>query len=186
MKSYMVEMNKKGMGHYNVFYEDVQQQYADTCAIKSQQLILESNGFDIPESELRDEAIINGWYSPGYGTPMEDVGNLLESYGMKIHRYQNASVADIAHELSQDHQVIVGVDSGELWNTGPNETLEDIIFGEQADHALLVSGIVVNPFTAEGSVLLTDPGTGDACAEYPIDQFEDAWEDSGKFMVSVM
>lgn len=182
----MAEENYTRTGNYNVFYEDVQQQYADTCAIKSQQLILESNGFDISESELRDEAILNSWYSPGYGTPMEEVGNLLESHGMEVHRYRNASVADIAHELSQGHQVIVGVDSGELWNAGPDETFEDIIYGEQADHALLVSGIVVNPFTAEESVLLTDPGTGDVCMEYPIDQFEDAWEDSGEFMVSTM
>lgn len=182
----MAEVNYIGNGNYNVFYEEAQQQYADTCAIKSQQLILESNGFDISESELRDEAIINGWYSSGYGTPMEDVGNLLENHGMDVYRYRNASVADIAHELSQGHQVIVGVDSGELWNTGLDETFEDIIYGEHADHALLVSGITVDPFTAEESVLLTDPGTGDVRAEYSIDQFEDAWEDSGEFMVSAM
>lgn len=180
----MEEVNCIGMG--SLFYEDVQQQYADTCAIKSQQLILESNGFDISESELRDEAIINDWYSPGYGTPMEDVGNLLENHGMEVHRYLNASVEDIVHELSQGHQIIVGVDSGELWNIGPDETFEDIIHSEQADHVLLVSGITVNPFTAEESVLLTDPGTGNVCVEYPINQFEDAWEDSGEFMVSVM
>lgn len=180
----MAEVNYTGMG--SSFYESVQQQYADTCAIKSQQLILESNGFDISESELRDEAIINNWYSSGYGTPMEDVGNLLENHGMEVHRYQNASVEDIAHELSLGHQVIVGVDSGELWNAGLDEIFEDIIYSEQADHALLVSGITVNPFTAEESVLLTDPGTGDVCAEYPIDQFEDAWGDSGEFMVSAM
>lgn len=182
----MADVNYIGNGNYNVFSEDVQQQYADTCAIKSQQLILESNGFDISESELRDEAIMNGWYTSGYGTPMEDVGNLLENHGMVVHRYRNASVADIAHELSQGHQVVVGVDSGELWNAGSDETFEDIIYGEQADHALLVSGITVNPFTAEESVLLTDPGTGDVCAEYPIDLLENAWEDSGEFMVSVM
>lgn len=180
----MAEVNYTGME--NSFYESVQQQYADTCAIKSQQLILESNGFDISESELRDEAIINGWYSPGYGTPMEDVGNLLENHGMEVHRYQNASVEDIAHELSQGHQVIVGVDSGELWNAGPDETFEDIFYGEQADHALLVSGFVVDPMTAETNMLLTDTGTGEMYADYPVSQFEDAWNDSGNFMVSII
>lgn len=175
-----------GTGSYNIYCEDVQQQYEDTCAIKSQQLILESNGIDISEQELRNEAMKYGWYAPGYGTPMEDVGNLLEYHGMEVHRHVNASVADIANEFSRGHQVIVGIDSGELWNAGPNETFEDFIRGEQADHALIVSGIVVDPFTAEENILLTDPGAGEVCKEYPLEQFVDAWEDSGNFMVSVM
>ena len=175
-----------GTGNYNIFSENVLQTYQDTCAVKSQQLILKSNGINISEDSLREEAIRNDWYTPGYGTPMQDVGNLLESHGMEVHRYVNASLSDIADELAQEHQIIVGVDSGELWNPGPDETFEDIIYGEQADHALLVSGIVVDPFTSEESVLLTDPGTGDVCMEYPADQFEDAWDDSGDFMVSVM
>lgn len=182
----MADFNSFRQGAFNAYSTDVQQLYDDTCAIKSQQLILESNGIDISEQELRNEAMQNGWYAPGYGTPMENVGDLLESHGMEVHRYVNASVSDIADELSKGHQVIVGVDSGELWNAGTDETFEDIIHGEQADHALLVSGIVVDPFTAEESMLLTDPGTGDVCMEYPADQFEDAWDDSGDFMVSVI
>ena len=175
-----------GSGNYNVFNEDIKQEYPDTCAIKSQQLILESNGIDVSESELRDEAMQNGWYAPGCGTPMENVGDILENHGMEVHRYINSSVSDIANELSQGHQVIAGVDSGELWHNGIEESFEDLIYGKQADHALIVSGIVVDPFTAEENVLLTDPGTGDVCMEYSLEQFEDAWDDSGDFMVSVI
>lgn len=175
-----------GRGNINIFSEDVLQEYSDTCAIKAQQLILESNGIDISEHELRDEAMQNGWYAPGYGTPMEDTGNLLDAHGLEVHRQQNATMADIANELSEGHQVIVGVDSGELWNAGPDETFEDFIHGEKADHALIVSGFVLDPLTAEKNVLLTDPGTGDVCMEYPVEQFEDAWNDSGDFMVSVI
>lgn len=182
----MPALNLFRQGAFNAYSVDVQQLYDDTCAIKSQQLILKSNGINVSEQELRNEAMQNGWYVPGYGTPMENVGNLLENHGMEVHRYVNASVSDIADELSKGHQVIVGVDSGELWNSGPDETFEDIIHGEQADHALLVSGIVVDPCTSEETVLLTDPGTGDVCMEYPTDQFEDAWDDSEDFMVSVM
>ena len=175
-----------GTCSYNIYCEDVLQQYDDTCAIKSQQLILESYGIDVSEQDLRNEAIKYGWYAPGLGTPMEDVGNLLENHGMEVHRYVNASVSDISNELSKGHQVIVGVDSGELWNAGIGETFEDLIFGEQADHALIVSGIVVDPFTAEQNILLTDPGTGDVCMEYSVGQFEEAWDDSGDYMVSVI
>lgn len=163
----------------------VKQQYPDTCAIKVQQLILESYGADITESELRDEAIENGWYAPNYGTPMKYVGNLLENHDMEVHRSYHSSIGDIADELLQGHQVIVAVDSGELWHKGPSETFEDIIKGEKPDHAVLVNGIGINPFTAEQNVFLTDPGTGDVCMEYPLEQFEDAWADSGEFMISV-
>lgn len=165
--------------------KDVQQQYPDTCAIKVQQLILESRGFDITETELRDEAIENGWYAPDYGTPLKYVGNLLEGYGLEVHRSYHSSIGDIASELSQGHSLVLAVDSGELWHDGPRETFEDIIMGENADHAVLVNGIMTDPFTAELNVLLTDPGTGDVCVEYPLEQFEDAWADSGEFLISV-
>lgn len=172
-------------GNYNVYSDNVQQMYTDTCAIKSQQLILESNGLNFSETELRDEAIQNGWYIPGNGTPMEYVGNILENHGMEVCKYLHANITVLAKEVSQGHQVIVGVDSGELWNAGHDEFFEDIICGGQADHALLVSGFVVDPFTAEQNILLTDPGMGGVCIEYPIEQFEDAWNDSNNFMIAV-
>lgn len=170
-------------GCYNVYSDKVQQMYPDTCAIKSQQLILESNGLSLSETELRNEAIQNGWYTPGYGTPMEDVGNILENHGVAVQKYVNARTEDLAKEVTDGHQVIVGVDSGELWNPGHGEFFEDIICGGQADHALIVSGLVIDPFTSEQNILLTDPGMGGVCIEYPIEQFEDAWNDSNNFMV---
>jgi len=178
-----METNDIRLGSYS---DIVQQQYPDSCAIKSQELILNAHGIDVNESDLRDEAIHNAWYAPGYGTPMQDIGNLLETRGMNVHHFENATMEQLTNEIAQGHSVIVGVDSGELWNPGIDESFEDIIFGKQADHALLVSGISINPFTAEESVLLTDPGTGDVYANYPIDQFTDAWDDSENFMVSVV
>ncbi len=166
--------------------KSVMQTYPDTCAIKSQQLILEAHGCNLSESELRAEAIQHGWYIPNCGTPINHVSSLLEHHGMIVQHYEHASMSDITNELSQGHQLMVCVDSGELWKDGSNETFEDIILGERPDHALLVSGITLNPFTAEENVLLTDPGTGDVYAEYSIEQFEDAWDDSRNFMVSVI
>ena len=170
---------------YGFFSPDILQQYPDTCAIKVQQLILNAKGYELSESELRDEAIRYGWYESGYGTPYDSIGNLLEKHGVDVNHVHGASISDIADELSQGRQVIVAVDSGELRNPGPDETFEDIIHGLNADHALLVSGMVVDPFTDDLNVLLTDPGTGEVFMEYSVDQFEDAWEDSGNFMVSV-
>ena len=160
-----------------IYTPEVQQQYDDTCAIKSQQLILNSNGVDVSEDQLRVEAYENGWYAPGEGTPMDNVGDLMEAHGLNVERKTGATIDDLRAETAH---------SGELWNNGIEETFEDIILGPQADHALLVSGFAVDPLTGTENVLLTDPGTGELFADYPVEQFEDAWEDSDHFMVSIL
>lgn len=165
---------------------DIQQQYLDTCAIKSQQIILQSHNIDVSEDELVEESIDKGWYTPGNGTSLSDVGNLLEEHGVNVSRYEHASIDDIAAELAKGHQVIVGVDSGELWTPGTYENLEDFIMGNGADHALIVSGIDVNPLTGEREVTLTDPGTGEVAHIYTANKFEDAWDDSDNFMVTTV
>lgn len=162
----------------------VQQAFSDSCAIKAQQLILESRGIHVPEWQLREDALMAGIYREGFGTPMINVGDILKEYGRDVHKYVNASTYDILCELYQGHQVIVGVDSGELWAAGMDEIEEDLFQGEKADHALLVSGFIVDPFSAEQNILLTDPGTGGVCVEYSLEQFEDAWADSDFFMVT--
>lgn len=165
--------------------DDIQQQYPDTCAIKSQQIILESHDIDVSEDELVMESIEKGWYTPGEGgTKPTDVGNLLEDHGLTVNRYEHATIDDIAAELAKGHQVIVGVDSGELWEPGRYESLEDFLHISGADHALIVSGIQINPLTAEREVVLTDPGTGEIAHTYSVEQFEDAWDDSDNFMVT--
>lgn len=165
--------------------DDIQQEFPDTCAIKSQQIILESHDINVSEQDLVEESIDKGWYVPGQGGTMpEDVGNLLEEHGMTVNHFDNATIDDIASELAKGHQVIVGVDSGELWQPGHFESLEDFFKLGGADHALIVSGIQVNPLTSEREVLLTDPGTGEVTHTYTMDQFEDAWDDSDTFMIS--
>lgn len=165
--------------------DDIQQEFPDTCAIKSQQIILESHDINVSEQDLVEESIDKGWYVPGQGGTMpEDVGNLLEEHGMTVNHFDNATIDDIASELAKGHQVIVGVDSGELWQPGHFESLEDFFKLGGADHALIVSGIQVNPLTSEREVLLTDPETGEVTHTYTMDQFEDAWDDSDNFMIS--
>ncbi len=162
----------------------VRQSYPDTCAIKSQQLVLERFGIHISEDDLRAEAITHGWYVPGRGTSMEDVGKLLELHGVDIHQYVNGNICNVMNELAQGHEVIMGVDSGELWHYGFKEKIEDLIPGVGgADHALIVSGINTdNPHNVK--VIITDPGTGDLRKEYSLSQFVDAANDSHFYMVT--
>ena len=42
---------------------NVEQQFIDTCAIKSQQLILNDFGIEVSEVDLVQTAAVNGWYN---------------------------------------------------------------------------------------------------------------------------
>jgi len=162
-----------------------QQSYPDTCAIRCQEFIIEQfTGHEVNEDGLIQEAIAHGWYTPGGGTATEDVGNLLELHGILVNRYQEANIFHLAKELSQGHKVIIGVDSGELWSQHPVlEQIEDALGIEGADHAVVVSGIdTTDPH--EIRIIVSDPGSGEPVATYPMAQFLDAWQDSHFTMVS--
>lgn len=163
----------------DVMSHDIIQHQSDTCAIKSQQIILHSFGVDIPEELLTIEATGKGYYIPGQGSAPSQVGMLLEDHGIGTHTKYHATVYDLAAELAQGHKVIVGVDADELWRPSYFNDL----FGEQANHALIVTGIdTTNPLDVR--VLITDPGTGDVARSYPMAQFLDAWHDSSCMMVA--
>lgn len=158
---------------------DIIQQQSDTCAIKSQQIILHSFGIDIPEAALTIEATHKGYYIPGHGSNPLHVGDLLDDHGVGTHTKTNATIYDLVAELAQGHKVIVGVDADELWRPSYFNDL----FGEQANHALVVTGIdTTNPNDIR--VIITDPGTGDVARSYPVAQFLDAWHDSSCLMVA--
>lgn len=185
-----MEINKAntqfGLSSKDIISDKVQQQYDDTCAIKSQELILHSVGLHLTEEELRKEAINNGWYTPGNGTPMKDVGALLENHGLNVEQVYNASIFHLVNELERGHPVIVGVDAGELWHPCPEEIEEDLTFGPRPDHALIVGGIEFNEDFSSGGINLIDPGCGDYCKQYDLDIFQDAWNDSDNFMISIL
>lgn len=166
---------------------NVQQNYPDTCAIKSQQLILEDFGIDVSEEALVQTACANGWYNGG-GTMPQDVGKLLEVANIPVTQTEGANVFNLINELAQGHEIIVGLDADELWH---NDTVEDKFmnwandfWGPQGgNHALIVMGIdTSNPQNVQ--VIVKDPGTGEEGKPYPLDQFMDAWADTNCYMVS--
>lgn len=162
------------LSNAGTYSDDIRQQFLDTCAVKSQQMVLERFGINIPEEDLAREAMQRGWYEPGEGTPPDAVGNLLELYGVPVNRFENANIFTLQNELAQGHQVIVPVDADELW--------DDMDLRDQANHALVVSHIDVSS-PGEPLVTLKDPGTG-YIEQYSWSKFEDAWQDGNCQMVS--
>ena len=151
-----------------------------SCAIKCQQLILNMFGQNVTEQDLINEAFDNGWATTN-GTYLSDIGKLLDAHGVGVQVYEEGNVCTLMHELNQGHQVIVSVDSGELWSP-VTDSIEDMFSGDVPDHAIIVSGIDVSD-PANVMVTVTDPGSGQF-TQYPYDQFVDAWRDSGCHMVA--
>lgn len=157
------------------------QETGTSCAVASQEFVLEQlTGQEFNEADLRNLAEENGWYDIEGGTPVNDVGNILEYMGINVEQSTGKTMDDIHNCLENGGQVIVGVDSSELWN-GTNDELFGP--GMDADHAVQVIGIDYSD-PEQPMVILNDPGTSNgAGAMVPMDAFVDAWEDSGCFMV---
>lgn len=161
---------------------EYKQSYADTCAIKSQQIILNEFGIPVTEEQLIKYSYHHGWYN-GDGTSFEDLGNLLEDGGISCHKQYNANVFNLVAELAQGHKVIVGLDADELWGDRITAWLNDFYYGETPNHALIVSGVdTSDPNNVQ--ILVTDPGNGDHNKAYPLEQFMDAWADAQCYMVA--
>lgn len=170
-----------------------EQTYDDTCGIVAQEYILDdigqAYGIDFSEDELRDTAAAAGWYTPDGGTPMMQVGNLLEAYGIGVEKSINASLDDIDQQLEAGHKVLVAVDADEIWN--PNDIDDDDLIanlqgmpGQSPNHTVQVIGID-NSDSNNPMVILNDPGTPDGKGlTVPADDFLNAWSDSNNFMVA--
>jgi hypothetical protein len=167
----------------------VTQDRLDNCAVAAQTNVI--NQFlhsDISLDEANYVAYSNGWYEPGYGTSWDNLGKLMDHYGVDYHSVENASIQQLAQELQAGNRVVIPVNSGELWDQGffndfKNWLVENLGLDSAqftpADHAVVVTGIDMsdpnNPM-----VLINDPGVPDGAAmRYPADQFMDAWENSG-------
>lgn len=175
------------------------QNFSNTCAIRSQQIVLRDYGVMLSQEDMMEYAAENGWYDPDPetgGTPMSAIGNFLDGCGVDCTRIENANIFDIISELRDGHRVIVGLDADELWANSETSfwkrnllkcinKINDAFGSEGANHALVVAGVDVNPNDpSDIHVTLIDSGTGEVCASYPYEQFKDAWDDSHCFMVS--
>jgi len=166
-----------------------QQERGDSCAIVSQEFILESfyPDQDFSESELVEKAELEGYYTPGGGTYLQDVGELLEDYGVKVERSYDNSIDDIIEKLEANKKIIVSLDANEIWTNSLDEFLNlniiDLIAPLDANHAVEIIGFD----TDRQEIILNDPGHHDGRGRrIPVDQFQLAWNDSGNFLMSTV
>jgi|GEM_PF-1541732 len=164
------------------------QTHDDTCAVVSQEYILDDLTWQhFNEDDLVNVAIEHGWYTPGGGTTMDNVGKLLEYYGLHVER-GSGTIDSLESALANGHKVIVGVDANEIWSNG-TDSIHDQLYSvmgipdSDANHAVEVIGIDRSD-PQHLMVILNDPGhPGGQGSMIPLELFKQSWADSGNFMV---
>lgn len=149
-----------------------------SCANACQEYIIDEYlGIDVPEAYLNEIARENNWLLEN-GTTYENIGNLLEVFGIEAHRYMNAGFEDIRQALNNGDRVIVAVHNAAL-----DESWWDFIPVVSANHAVEVVGIDdTDPKNIK--VIVNDPGVRDGCGKVvTLDTFNQARDGSGGFMV---
>ena len=150
------------------------------CCLECEKYILSLYGIPYSEDQVMDEAVQNGWFKEN-GTALHNVGRHLEAHGLIVTRRYKSSVPDLVQALKDDEKVIVAVDGGELLGDREQEIMEDIIVGKIPDHTVVVLSIDEDCHT----IRIYDPNSLNSEDEYPLEIFEDAWDDSMNYMVSV-
>lgn len=150
------------------------------CCLECEKYILRKLNIEFDEKQLVQDAIQNGWLKEK-GTALHNIGRHLESKGLVVTRQYNATINDIVNVLSNNESVIVAVDGGELQGNRAEEIKEDFLIGQIPDHT-----VVILSYDAEHkTITIYDPNSPNAEDTYPIDQFEDAWNDSKKYLVTI-
>lgn len=166
-----------GTPHEDIQYWEFQGQ-SGPCAIYAQMFAYEGlTGRECDIDDLIEVAAENGWYD-GSGTAMDDMDKVLEYLGVDTELSYDNDMDDIIETLENGGKVIVAVDGDEIWY-GDND---DMFTPNSPNHAIEVIGVDYS--SGEPMVILNDSGTPDGQGlMVPMDQFVDAWDDSGCLMV---
>lgn len=153
---------------------------ANHCAVMCELFILKRHGVTRTIADREEYARQHGWLKEG-GTPIHDIGRLLEREGFTTSRTYHNSIEDLQLALA-DHDVIAVVDGKELTTDDDRlnqEKLEDTLLGSDPNHAIVV-------ISAEnGTVTYYEPEIDAECS-ISIEQFVDAWNDSSRYMVKII
>ena len=165
------------------------QEAPNSCAVAVQTDILNDFGINVSEAEMRELGEEHGIFSEEGGTPLEDVGKLLELHGIEVERDDGFSLNDLLEAKANGEKVIIGLDANEIWNAPgcedhPLETMSGgLIDIPTAGHAVEFKG-VVEDFDGQNYVVIDDPGQPYGHnVRIPLDDFDDAWDDFGHFAV---
>ena len=136
------------------------------CDVMCERFILSNYSEKMPrEQEFLSEALDNRWLKES-GTPLHNVGRLLEKYGMTVTRKYDCTLEERAGKIRNNVKVIAVVDYGQLWDRESNGVF----------HAVVVLTV------SDGVIRIYDPAI-DGFGNYLSDEFARAWQYSKNYMV---
>ena len=150
------------------------------CVLECEKFILRRHGMNFGAQRLRGQSVDKGRQREK-GMALHAIGQDLEEMGLIVRRLYQCRMADIERALTAHEDVIAVVDGGELTGDAAAEKREDLLTGEDPDHAVVVLGCD----KGAQSIMLYDPASGRGKITCPLEQFEDAWHDSKNYLVTV-
>lgn len=135
------------------------------CDVICERYILRDYGIDLDTEEVRKEAEDNFWLKES-GTPMHNIGRVLEKHGMTVQRNMGCTKDDIIRLMSVRYRIIAVVDYGELRFGEADDTFHAVVCTEMNDDETLL----FDPYFEE-------------IRHYPTLDFLKAWEMSGNYLV---
>ena len=149
------------------------------CDFQCESYILKTKGIETEESVLSERARQNYWLR-GEGTPLYNIGKLLESEGLLVKRCADATISKLLEEL-KEHMVIAIV-NGESLASKKTDRSDDLACSKNnPNHAV----VVLEADESTDMIKIYNPAAGEEEKEYNLGVFESAWAESKNFMVTV-
>ena len=138
------------------------------CDLQCEQWVLGKRGVVFDPTLLSTDALTNRWLRDK-GTPLHNMGRLLEANGLSVRRRYNVSISDLIVALERGEDAVVVVDDSLLHG---DEERGDF-------HAVAVVSM-------DGDIIrIYDPATGNDTDDLPLQCFFRAWEKSSFYMVEI-
>lgn len=150
------------------------------CDFQCETFILKKAGVQASEDELANESKTNYWLR-GQGTPLYNMGKLLESKGFLVNREYNATLNLLISKLNDGFDIIAVVNGDILTQKEQDILSEDFSLDNNPNHAVIVLGINTN----NGTASLYNPANEESVTSYDLNLFLSAWEESKHYMVTV-
>ena len=143
------------------------------CDFQCERYLLRKHGIDFKDGQLAEEAKANYWLS-SQGTPLYNVGKMMESHGLLVWRVYDADTDKLAGALDR-HDAIVVVNGNTLEGKGDDNPFSD----DNPNHAVIVLAIDKE----NGKATLYNPSTGNDEDTYGLDAFKEAWAESKNYLI---
>lgn len=148
------------------------------CAIRCEGYALRALGIDVSDEELEKEAEDNRWLKPE-GMPLHCMGLLSEKRGLYVSRRYGCSIDIIIRAVTNGEIVIAAIDKTELSQSLEEAKRNDLLNGKSPNHAVIIQSVDLETKT----ITILDSGNTTLSQTYPIDIFQNAWDDSTNYIV---